>query len=95
MDDAEATQEAFLSDRGLEIAYFLVRLIKEKAIPKIDKGGGESGGIVLLGWSLGAITTLAFLANMWSYPSEIQETLKSYLRAFLVYGKVPVYLFSY
>lgn len=87
--DAEKAQAGFLTDRGFEIARFLARMIKDKDIPKISDNGVH-GGIVLVGWSLGAITTLAFLANMSTYPYEIRELLSSHLRALLVYGSVQL-----
>lgn len=78
-----------MRDRGREIALFLMRLIEKENIPKMSKEGNE-GGIVLLGWSLGALTTLAFLADLSTYPGEAREILSSHLRAFLIYGELQV-----
>lgn len=75
----------FLRDRGLEIARFLVWVIRELQIPPISQSGDE-GGLALLGWSLGNITTLAFLSNLRTYPRDIVETLEPYLRTFVMYG---------
>ena len=86
-DDADAHAE-FLRERGLEIALFIGWAIKEKSLPPIKiEGASASGGIVLLGWSLGNITTLAFLANLDKYPVELNRVFKSYLRRFDMYGK--------
>ena len=79
---------SFLGERGLEIALFIGWAIKEKSLPPIKiEGASASGGIVLLGWSLGNITTLAFLANLDKYPVELNRVFKSYLRRFDMYGK--------
>ncbi|KAH8114764.1 hypothetical protein DFH11DRAFT_1508701 [Phellopilus nigrolimitatus] len=79
----------FLQKRGLEIARFLVWIISEKKIPQSN---GTSGGLALLGWSLGNVTTLSFLAHLGSYPQEIIATLEPYLRTFCLYDIQNTYL---
>ncbi|KAH8114770.1 hypothetical protein DFH11DRAFT_1593365 [Phellopilus nigrolimitatus] len=74
----------FLRKRGLEIAHFLVWVISEKEIPHASEDG-SSGGLALLGWSQGNVTTLPFLAHLDSYPHEIITTLEPYLRTFILY----------
>ena len=77
--------------RGLELARFLVWVIKDQKIPPASEDG-KTGGLALLGWSLGNITTMAFLGNLKSYPEDIVETLEPYLRTFLIYGAHQVLL---
>ena len=88
-EDAVKAQEAFWGDRGREIALFLMRLTKKENIPKMNKEGNK-GGIVLLAWSLGSLTTLAFLANLRTYSTKAREILSSHLCAFLIYGKPAI-----
>lgn len=89
LKDAFGTDEKkhkdFLKARGLEIAKFLVWVIDELKIPPRTPKG--SGGLALLGWSLGNITTIAFLSNLKSYPREILEKLRPYFSTFFIYGK--------
>ena len=62
-----ASQSSFLRARGLEIGELLVYLIDTLALPPIiDEGHG--GGISVMGWSLGNITTMAFLRFFPEYP---------------------------
>ncbi|THH03872.1 hypothetical protein EW145_g5939 [Phellinidium pouzarii] len=74
----------FLKARGLEIARFLVWVITEKKIPQIS-ADGTSGGLAVLGWSLGNVTTMAFLSYLSTYPQEVIETLGPFLRTFFIY----------
>ncbi|THH03632.1 hypothetical protein EW145_g6133 [Phellinidium pouzarii] len=74
----EEKQKQFLHDRGLEIARFLVWVIDELKIPE--------GRLALAGWSLGSITTLAFLRHLPSYPEDIISKLTPYLKTFFIYG---------
>ncbi|KAH8114810.1 Alpha/Beta hydrolase protein [Phellopilus nigrolimitatus] len=81
----------FLRKRGLEIARFLVWVIKEKKIPHASEDG-TSGGLALLGWSQGNVTTLSFLAHLNSYPHEIVAILEPYLRTFFLYDAPNAFL---
>ncbi|EJD07796.1 uncharacterized protein FOMMEDRAFT_150347 [Fomitiporia mediterranea MF3/22] len=87
----EPKHQQFLYDRGREIAYFLLWVINELKIPPA-RNDGKSGGLALLGWSLGNITSFAFLANLARYPMEVVETLDAYLRHFFVYEAVFQFL---
>ena len=82
---------AFLHARGLEIARFLVYVVKELKIPPVSADKKE-GGLAVLGWSLGNVTTLAFLSYLKTYPSEVIQALNSYLRSFFLFGKFLCFL---
>lgn len=58
----------FLKDRGCEILLFLNWVVEHKAVPCAREGG--KGGIALLGWSLGNVTTLSMLAFLKEYEKE-------------------------
>ncbi|KAH8116198.1 hypothetical protein DFH11DRAFT_1725694 [Phellopilus nigrolimitatus] len=77
----------FLRARGLELARFLAWVVAEKRIPpaRADRGGGGAGGLALLGWSLGNVTTLAFLGHLRTYPRALVDALEPYLRTFFLY----------
>lgn len=74
---------AFMRMRGLEIACFLVWAIRELELPLKDSFGNPS--VTLVGWSLGNITTIAFLRHVASYPPEIIQILEQYLGNFYIY----------
>ncbi|EJD04688.1 uncharacterized protein FOMMEDRAFT_27031 [Fomitiporia mediterranea MF3/22] len=81
--DVEA-QVAFLKARGLEIARFLVWVITEKKIPTASADGKE-GGLAVLGWSMGNLTTMAFMRHLNAYPRDLVESIRPYLRALYIY----------
>ena len=91
--DAEDHKQ-FLRSRGLEIARFLAWVISELRIPAVNPQGEEAsgGGLALLGWSLGSITTLAFLRHLPSFPKDLVDKLAPYLKTFIMYGKYRVIL---
>ncbi|EJD05405.1 uncharacterized protein FOMMEDRAFT_79656 [Fomitiporia mediterranea MF3/22] len=87
----EVAHMNFFRARGLEYARFLCWVIKELNIPRLDPAE-SSGGLAFLGWSLGNLTTIAFLAYLDSCPPEIIQTLKPYLKSFFIYGAPHMFL---
>lgn len=89
--DRPADHGQFLRARGLEIARFLTWVIDELKIPpaREPNEGGHNGGIALVGWSLGAATTLAFLRYLPSFPEELAQKLDLYLKTFIIHGEKP------
>ncbi|KAI5117098.1 hypothetical protein M0805_009725 [Coniferiporia weirii] len=79
-----AEHVGFLRARGLEVARFLLWVVSEKNIPKANANGTQ-GGLALLGWSLGNITTMAFLRHLRSFPRDLVDALAPYLRTFFIY----------
>ncbi|THH03630.1 hypothetical protein EW145_g6131 [Phellinidium pouzarii] len=83
-----AKHRAFLHARGLEVAYLLVWVIRTLQIPPVREDGNtntKKGGLALLGWSLGNITSLAFLAHLQGYPKDLIKVLEPHLRHFFIY----------
>lgn len=81
-DEAKA---AYLCDRGLEYLYFVDRFIQLKALPAISEDG-KSGGVALLGWSLGASFTTAALASTSRLDIESKERLRKHLKTIILQG---------
>ncbi|KAI5122824.1 hypothetical protein M0805_003119 [Coniferiporia weirii] len=75
--NASDSHKLFLRARGLEIAHFLVWVIDELKIPE--------GRLALAGWSLGTVTTLAFLRHLPSFPEDIIKKLEPHLKTFFIY----------
>ena len=84
--DDSTKHKAFQQARGLEIARFLLYVIKDLKIHPISDDG-KTGGLGLLGWSAGNLTTLAFLRNVDTYPSDIPPILEKYLSGIILYGQ--------
>ncbi|KAG2141235.1 hypothetical protein DEU56DRAFT_795856 [Suillus clintonianus] len=69
-------EEGFLRSQAVDIATFLVMFAREQHIPPAE---GTSGGIALMGWSLGSLLTHAVLAYLDALPSNILSDLGKYL----------------
>jgi len=78
-----------MKDRGREISQFIFELIRAERIPPICRnasGRRVSGGLVLLGWSLGNAFGFAALAHRESLPPEVRLALKEYLHTYVAFG---------
>jgi len=72
-----------LAARGVELALFIVALVKQESIPPISTDR-EGGGVALLGWSSGNVATLAMVANTEKLPSDMKTCLATYMRALIL-----------
>jgi hypothetical protein len=83
-----AQYTTFLQQRGAEMARFLAWFIDHENIPpRSDDTNRASGGIALLGWSLGNATTLSMLAFANSLDPGLMQKLEPYLRKVIIFGK--------
>lgn len=87
------SQADFMQARSMEIASFLVWLVKGENLPPIstssipiNEDGKPSGGIALLGWSSGSALVLSLVANADKLPAETQELLDAHLRTCFLWG---------
>lgn len=85
MGKDEASHKKYLYQRGLELASFLCHIIKDGNLYPASPGQG-TGGIIMTGWSLGNAAGFAFLGHLDSYPTEIVQAIRPYLKAYFVYG---------
>ncbi|KAJ7867001.1 hypothetical protein B0H14DRAFT_2504229 [Mycena olivaceomarginata] len=72
-EGSDAERACLLEQQGRDLAMFLDGLIAELSIPK-------SGGIALVGWSLGALFVLALIACIETLPTATQERLSSFVK---------------
>ena len=83
---------AFLRERGLEVARFLITMIDTLNLPPLDDEG--RGGLSLMAWSFGNITMFAFAHFFSTYPQTVQDHLKTYLKSFVAYGARSYFSFD-
>jgi pimeloyl-ACP methyl ester carboxylesterase len=76
----------YLKNQGVEIAYFVDRFIRENNLPSVGQDS-ISGGVAILGWSLGCIFSLSAIANTNLLPDSAQANLAKYVRASIIYGE--------
>ncbi|KAJ4478977.1 hypothetical protein J3R30DRAFT_3472677 [Lentinula aciculospora] len=78
----------FLERRGVEILRFIDEFIQQFLPPPIisDSEGKQSGGVALLGWSLGIAFTVPAIANVDSVliSNETRKRLSTHLRAHIL-----------
>ncbi|KAG1831370.1 hypothetical protein EV424DRAFT_1373125 [Suillus variegatus] len=69
-------QESFLRTQAVDIATFLVNFARKQHIPLAE---GTSGGIALVGWSLGSLHAHAVVAHLDALPPSVLSDLEQYL----------------
>lgn len=82
--DASAKQ-AWLDDRGREIAVFISDFIKSHDLPTLSADGSK-GGVAILAWSLGTPFAVAAVASAASLPTETRDRFASNLRTLIMHG---------
>ncbi|KAJ3555733.1 hypothetical protein NM688_g2410 [Phlebia brevispora] len=71
---------------GQDIAICLEFLVRTLEIPAItETQGRRNGGIALVGWSMGNMSTLAMLGKAQDLPEETIQFLQAYLRTVVLY----------
>ncbi|KAF8074541.1 hypothetical protein FPV67DRAFT_1559307 [Lyophyllum atratum] len=84
-------RNAQIQARGHEMATFINNFIQKFDLPPISEDG-KTGGIILLGWSVGAAFALATISASHTLPGEIRGRLSSYIRSLVLYEPAPIVL---
>ncbi|OBZ73446.1 hypothetical protein A0H81_06664 [Grifola frondosa] len=86
-------QSDLLRSQGAYVAEFLLWFIRKEGIPpKLDTDGEKSGGISVLGWSIGNAPVISFLAHAHELSDADQAVLGAYLRTAIMYDPPSVTL---
>jgi len=72
VEGTDAERTSLLEQQGRDLAMFLDGLIKELSI-------SQTGGIALIGWSMGTIFLLALIAAIETLPAATQERLTTFV----------------
>ncbi|GJJ16022.1 hypothetical protein Clacol_010301 [Clathrus columnatus] len=86
---SEEEKTAWLDARGHEIANFIVRFIEKENIPPVT---GKTGGVILLGWSVGVGEANATIAAADSLPTPVRSIFTKYLRSLILHEGAPIML---
>lgn len=82
-------QEGFLRSQAVDIATFLVMFAREQHIPLAE---GTTGGIALVGWSLGSLHAHAVVAHLDALPSNVLSDLEKYLHTVVCHDVSGVFI---
>ncbi|THH15943.1 hypothetical protein EW146_g4608 [Bondarzewia mesenterica] len=80
--DAAANIKMYMKDRARELYGFLEDFVKTEEIPP---SAGDTGGLVVAGWSFSTIWMTALLAHVSTFPRNDVE-LHRYVRRVVAYG---------
>ncbi|KAH9918265.1 Alpha/Beta hydrolase protein [Fomitopsis serialis] len=80
---SDEDKAAYIANRGIEIASFIDIFIQKHNIPPIA-AGRKGGGVGLLGWSAGNVSTVSAVAHVGALPPEVQKRLALYMRALVM-----------
>jgi hypothetical protein len=85
IDDLFSGRKSFFEQLALEMTHFLLWFIQTYNIPCISNNG-KSGGLAIMGWSMGSITSLTVLGQPEVIPETSYRTLEHYLREMILFG---------
>ncbi|TFK73217.1 alpha/beta-hydrolase, partial [Pluteus cervinus] len=85
--------KSILERMALDVSGLLNWFLDHNEVPQISEDG-KSGGICLLGWSMGGATVLAFLGQPGIVGNETYVRLEPYLRRLVIYG-TPVHALGF
>ena len=88
--EARTSFDRFLKDRAREVFDFLEDLVRRDDIPPAQHDK-NTGGIVIAGWSLGALWMTSLLAYAPFFPANDVE-LSGYVRRVVVFGASLPYI---
>ncbi len=77
----------FLQARAREVYDFLEDLVRRDDIPPAQSDG-NAGGIVVAGWSFGALWMISLMAYVSTFPVNDVELAK-YVRRVIIFGEQP------
>jgi hypothetical protein len=77
---------------SVQLAEFLGTFIEREKIPRLEEhlDGTRSGGVAILGWSVGNMTVLSFLATARGpmISNQLSTLLEEYIGNCVLYGKL-------
>ncbi|KAF6757952.1 hypothetical protein DFP72DRAFT_889486 [Ephemerocybe angulata] len=91
LSGSEADCVLYLSNRGADVLAFVDGFIQENRLPAISEDG-QTGGVAILGWSLGSSFAIAALASALKADSAVQSRLAKYIRALILEDPASVAL---
>jgi hypothetical protein len=92
-DGQRSGRKLFLETMGLQVVQFLNAFLDQNDIPRASSDG-NSGGLALLGWSLGTFWALAPLGHSDAIPQSYLTRLEPYLKNCILLGMLSPISFT-
>lgn len=83
IEGTDAERASLLEQQGRDLAMFLDALLSELSIP-------QTGGIALIGWSMGTLFVLALIASIETLTTATQKRLSSFVHTVVMLRSSPV-----
>ncbi|TFK25402.1 hypothetical protein FA15DRAFT_687009 [Coprinopsis marcescibilis] len=77
---SDAERVSYFRKGGLELVHFIDMFIRVNKLPEISEDG-ETGGVALLGWSLGNSFTLSGITHASELADDAKDRLSKHLRS--------------
>lgn len=85
MDHLKAGRSVFMESLGSQTLQFLAWFAYKYNIPRISSDG-KTGGICVMGWSMGAVTALSILGQPDAISKVAYKKLEPFLKRVILYG---------
>lgn len=82
-------RKVFMERLGAQVGKFLLWFVEDQALPSVSVDG-KTGGLVLMGWSMGCTLVLAFLGHPEAIQNSTYTELETYLRKVVLFGAYRV-----
>ncbi|KAL0566317.1 hypothetical protein V5O48_015701 [Marasmius crinis-equi] len=93
LEELHQGRQSFLDQHALFVGRFLRNLIQEENIPQISRDG-KSGGIAVMGWSMGCVTAMTLFSNPDVFDEGLYDLLQNYVKGLVLYDP-PEIAFGY
>ena len=78
-------KDEWMKTHGHHVAQLIDTLIRRHDLPPVSPDG-QTGGVAILGWSLGAGDVLTSIAHAETLPSNVLSHFVQHVRALILYG---------
>ncbi|KAJ7209189.1 hypothetical protein GGX14DRAFT_453255 [Mycena pura] len=93
LEELYAGDQRFQDRLALKVAWILEHFVRHEHTPRVS-ADRAAGGLILMGWSSGNVTTLALFGCPEAIPRQLYETLEPHLRSLVLYDP-PVQALGY
>ena len=84
----EEDEEIILREQGRAFGALVAHVIKQEHLPLPSESGGiKTGGVILVGRSIGCAYLMSLLGNLEYLDKELYTLLEQYVTTFMLHGE--------